>query len=158
MTSFVCIFSGLKTECVVRLITFVLSVLSTLEICGLHETPDLCPIISCSSGSSQARFQVLRPVLVLERISKVAYMLDLPSGSTVHPIFHVSQLKRSPGSNSVSTTILSELAMFQVPKCILQRRWTSSDNPVKQVFINGPTCRHPWLPRSLLLISGSNFH
>jgi hypothetical protein len=90
MTSFVCIFSGLKTECVVRLITFVLSVLSTLEICGLHETPALCPIISCSSGSSQARFQVLRPVLVLERISKVAYMLDLPSGSTVHPIFHVS--------------------------------------------------------------------
>jgi hypothetical protein len=61
--------------------------------------------------------------------------LDLPSTASVHPIFHVSQVKRSPGGNPVNTTLPSDLVMFQVLEKILQRRWISGDHPVEEVFV-----------------------
>ena len=49
------------------------------------------------------------PYKVLQKISTMAYKLELPASSRVHPIFHVSCLKKVIGNNIPIQTIFPEL-------------------------------------------------
>ncbi|GKB94317.1 reverse transcriptase [Tanacetum coccineum] len=67
-----------------------------------------------------------RPFQILERIGKVAYRLELPTGSRIHPIFHVSLLRSSHGNQTPSnlplpSTYIDDLPVLQ-PDTILDQR------------------------------------
>lgn len=68
-------------------------------------------------------FKYYGPYKVLARVGEVAYHLDLPLTSRIHPVIHVSQLKKAVGANvQVQTILPSPLDILQVPTRILQRR------------------------------------
>jgi hypothetical protein len=86
-------------------------------------------------SNQKLAFKYFGPFRVIARIGSVAYKLELPPSSSVHPVFHVSQLKQSAGPFPVSSTLPADTAAFQVPEAILQRRWTEADQSVEQVLI-----------------------
>ncbi|GJY74338.1 transposon Tf2-1 polyprotein isoform X1 [Tanacetum coccineum] len=69
------------------------------------------------------------PYEVLERIRVVAYKLKLPESSTIHHVFHVSQLKKVIGDQIAILTIPSglneEMEMLLQPKEVLGTRMDS---------------------------------
>lgn len=72
------------------------------------------------------------PFKVVQRIGEVAYKLQLPSTAKVHPVFHVSQLKRGVKQNDKVITDLPPLdeqgQQLLVPTAILEKRIVKRNN------------------------------
>nr|GFB68890.1 hypothetical protein [Tanacetum cinerariifolium] len=73
------------------------------------------------------------------KIGEVAYRLELPSSSQIHPLFHISQLKKCHGKD-YSVGVLPQLRedglLENKPMAILERRLEKINNkPVMFVLI-----------------------
>lgn len=67
-------------------------------------------------------FKFFGPFHILQRVGQVAYRLELPVTSKVHPVFHVSQLKQCIGNDQqVSSVLPPPDALFQIPVKVLQK-------------------------------------
>lgn len=74
-------------------------------------------------ANQKLSFKFFRPFKILERIGSVAYKLLLPSSTTIHLVFHVSQLKAIVLPHiQVSPSLPADIELPHVPMEILQRR------------------------------------
>lgn len=69
-------------------------------------------------------FKYYGPYAILERIGESAYRVQLPKGSRIHPVLHVSQLKKALGAHcQVQAQLPTVDDQFAVPMRVLQRRF-----------------------------------
>jgi ribosomal protein L21E len=91
-------------------------------------------------------FKYFGPYTVLAKYGSVAYKLELPSTSEVHPVFHVSQLKsyvpdHTPVFTELPTPLQLDIAELE-PKEILDRRLVKKGNKsYLQVLIKWSTMK-----------------
>ncbi|CAN6249028.1 unnamed protein product [Urochloa humidicola] len=87
-------------------------------------------------ANQKLAFRFFGPFPIVAKIGSVAYKLLLPASSMVHPVFHVSQLKKVVPSSAVISSLPSDWSGLQVPEKILQRRLSSSGlDGVSQVLV-----------------------
>ena len=68
-------------------------------------------------------FKYFGPYKIVQKIGDVAYRLQLPAYSSIHPVFHVSLLKKAVGTDhQVSTQLPTMTDDMQVPVKILECR------------------------------------
>jgi transposase InsO family protein len=86
-------------------------------------------------ANQKLAFKFFGPFTIEEKIGAVAYKLALPPTSSIHPVFHVSQLKRAVPSGCQVTPVVPNLnSGLQVPSAILQKR-LSADGDLKEVLV-----------------------
>ena len=70
-------------------------------------------------ANQKLAYRFFGPYKIEEKIGSVAYKLQLPPESTIHPVFHVSQLKGVIPTTHSASPLPVAFAGLQVPERIL---------------------------------------
>lgn len=82
------------------------------------------------------------PYKVIGKRSDVTYIIELPPTSKLHPVFHVSLVKKRVGDPSL---IIEELYIFdEEGKMLLQPKEALSTIFTRGEDVEGSTCRVGW--------------
>ena len=103
-------------------------------------------------GSLKLRSKYYGPYKILAKVGDLAYKLQLPEEAEIHPVFHVSQLKRHLGNNAIPlphVPLVTDTGMIKTtPLKVLQRRAIQRNKqPAAQWLIhweNLPAQDAPW--------------
>ena len=95
------------------------------------------------------------PYEIVERIGAVAYRLKLPPTSVIHPVFHVSQLRRAIGDHEASTmlpaTLTEDMEVLLQPERVTGVRCDSHGRrEVRVAWKDLPEYEETWEPFDFL--------
>lgn len=92
-------------------------------------------------GSLKLRTKYYGPFKILARVGEVAYRLQLPDTTTIHPVFHISQLKKHVGKHAIPLPhvpmVTEDGKIKTTPFVVLDERLIQRQRtPVKQLLIH----------------------
>jgi hypothetical protein len=92
-------------------------------------------------GSLKLRSKYYGPFKVIEKVGVLAYKLQLPDTTNIHPVFHISQLKKHVGRNAIPLPnvplVTPEGKIKIAPLAILDERLIQRQKtPVRQLLIH----------------------
>lgn len=100
------------------------------DLVFLKLQPDVQKSVS-NRACHKLSFKYYGPFPVLARIGTVAYKLLLPAENSIHPIFHVSQLKLAHGfKHSAEAELPHSLTLVSFPLQILDSRHVKKGNRI----------------------------
>ncbi|KAA0031735.1 ty3-gypsy retrotransposon protein [Cucumis melo var. makuwa] len=104
------------------------------------------------------------PYMVLGRVGEVAYLLDLPENAKIHPVFHVSQLKRAVGDKHRIQPDISalndQMELVLVPDQVTQLRWNDAERDWEYLvhWKDQPSHEATWESYATLVNQFPDFH
>ncbi|KAG6424291.1 hypothetical protein SASPL_114706 [Salvia splendens] len=97
-------------------------------------------LLAVHGPQQEARPSIFRPFRIEARIGKTTYRLHLLDSARIHPVFHVSLLKRAVGDEPVEATLPNGLVdaapLFLPDKVLARRAERRDDNTVDQVLVS----------------------
>ena len=91
-----------------------------------------------NSSASKLSIKYYGHFLVVAKVGKIAYRLQLLDGVQIYPVFHVSLLKKSVGRTDITSTDLpstdKDLTMDNEPLVVLKKRFIYQ-NTAHQSFL-----------------------